>query len=159
MMTMQQWLDKYGESHQNHTNKLIHWICVPAIFFSVLGLLWSIPHQFLIDLLPFMGNFANFATLAIIICSLFYLRLSIPIFLGMVLIAVVFLSICNWIDTNFSTPLWVVSLTIFILAWIGQFIGHKIEGEKPSFIDDIKFLLIGPAWLLSFVFSSLGIKY
>jgi uncharacterized membrane protein YGL010W len=158
-MTMQQWLDKYGESHQNHTNKLIHWICVPTIFFSVLGLLWSIPHGFLMELFPFMGNFANFATVFCIACSIFYLRLSIPIFLGMIVIAIVFLSICNWIDTNFSTPLWIVSLTIFVIAWIGQFIGHKIEGEKPSFIDDLKFLLIGPAWLLSFVFSSLGIKY
>lgn len=159
MMTMQQWLDKYGESHQNHTNKTIHWICVPTIFFSVLGLLWSIPHGFLIDLLPFMGNFANFATLFVIACSLFYLRLSFPIFLGMIGIAFVFLSLCNWIDTSFSVPLWAVSLTIFVVAWIGQFIGHKIEGAKPSFIDDLKFLLIGPAWLLSFVYSSLRIKY
>ncbi len=159
MKTMQQWLDKYGESHQNKTNKLIHWICVPTIFFSVLGLLWSIPHGFLMELFPFMGNFANFATLFILACSAFYFRLSIPIFLGMIGIATVFLLICNWIDTSFSTPLWIVSLTIFVIAWIGQFIGHKIEGEKPSFIDDLKFLLIGPAWLLSFVFSSLGIKY
>ncbi len=158
-MTIQQWLDKYGESHQNHTNKLIHWICVPAIFFSLLGLLWSIPHQFLMDLFPFMGSFANFATLFMIVTSLFYLRLSIPIFFGMIGVAVVFLLLCNWIDASFATPLWAISLIIFVVAWIGQFIGHKIEGEKPSFIDDLKFLLIGPAWLLSFVFSSLGIKY
>ncbi len=158
-MTMQQWLDKYGESHQNHTNKLIHWVCVPAIFFSVLGLLWSIPHGFLMELFPFMGNFANFATLFMVACSLFYLRLSIPIFLGMIAVAFVFLVLCNWIDTSFSTPLWIISLIIFVVAWIGQFIGHKIEGEKPSFIDDLKFLLIGPAWLLSFIFTSLGAKY
>ena len=45
------------------------------------------------------------------------------------------------------------------LAWIGQFIGHKIEGEKPSFFDDLKFLLIGPAWLMSFILSKMGVKY
>lgn len=156
---MQQWLDKYGESHQNQTNKIIHWICVPTIFFSVLGLLWSIPHQFLMDLFPFMGSFANFATIFCIACSIFYLRLSFPIFLGMIGIAILYLSICNWIYMNPNLSLWMVSLAIFLVAWIGQFIGHKIEGEKPSFVDDLKFLLIGPAWLLSFVFSSLGIKY
>lgn len=159
MMTIQQWLDKYGESHQNKTNKMIHWICVPTIFFSVLGLFWSIPHGFLTDLFPFAGNFANFATIFCIACSIFYLRLSFPIFLGMMSIAVIFLSICNWIDTSLSVPLWAVAIIIFVVAWIGQFIGHKIEGEKPSFLDDLKFLLIGPAWLLSFVYNSLGIKY
>ena len=159
MITMQQWLDKYGESQQNQTNKMSHRICVPTIFFSVLGLLWSIPHQFLMDLFPFMGSFANFATIFCIACSIFYLRLSFPIFLGMIVIAIVYLSIFNWIYAMPSLSLWMVSLTIFVVAWIGQFIGHKIEGEKPSFIDDLKFLLIGPAWLLSFVFSKLRIKY
>ena len=26
--------DKYSENHQNPTNKLIHWVCVPLIVFS-----------------------------------------------------------------------------------------------------------------------------
>ena len=34
-----------------------------------------------------------------------------------------------------------------MIAWIGQFIGHKIEGAKPSFFEDLQFLLIGPAWV------------
>ncbi|HNC31482.1 MAG TPA: DUF962 domain-containing protein, partial [Cyclobacteriaceae bacterium] len=34
---------EYGESHQNPTNKTIHWICVPLIFFSIVGLIASIP--------------------------------------------------------------------------------------------------------------------
>jgi uncharacterized membrane protein YGL010W len=52
-----------------------------------------------------------------------------------------------------------ISLSLFLIAWIGQFIGHKIEGAKPSFFDDIKFLLIGPAWLIAFIYQKLGIKY
>ena len=54
--------------------------------------------------------------------------------------------------------LWIY-LVLFVVAWIGQFIGHKIEGAKPSFFDDLKFLLIGPGWLLSFIFQKVGIKY
>ena len=46
-----------------------------------------------------------------------------------------------------------------MLAWIGQFIGHKIEGEKPSFFEDLQFLLIGPAWLLGAIYQKLGIRY
>jgi len=52
-----------------------------------------------------------------------------------------------------------VCLAIFVLSWIGQFIGHKIEGKKPLFLDDLKFLLIGPIWLLHFLFKKAGIRY
>ena len=61
-------------------------------------------------------------------------------------------------DASHTCPL-KTSLIIFVIAWIGQFIGHKIEGKKPSFFEDIQFLLIGPAWLLSFIYNKLGIKY
>jgi uncharacterized membrane protein YGL010W len=50
-------------------------------------------------------------------------------------------------------------LLIFILAWVGQFIGHKIEGMKPSFFQDLQFLLVGPMWLMHFVFKKLGLRY
>ena len=62
-----------------------------------------------------------------------------------------------WLNHNNYT--FEISICIFIVAWIGQFIGHKIEGAKPSFLDDIKFLLIGPAWLISFIYNKIGIKY
>ena len=52
-----------------------------------------------------------------------------------------------------------VAFGIFVIAWIGQFIGHKIEGKKPSFLEDLQFLMVGPAWLLSFIYKKVGIKY
>ena len=63
------------------------------------------------------------------------------------------------IEQNYQMPLWIFSVIIFVIAWIGQFIGHRIEGKKPSFIEDLQFLLIGPAWLLSFIYKKIGIKY
>jgi uncharacterized membrane protein YGL010W len=48
---------------------------------------------------------------------------------------------------------------VFAVAWIGQFVGHGIEGRKPSFLEDVKFLLIGPAWLLGDLYRRLGIAY
>ena len=56
-------------------------------------------------------------------------------------------------------PVWRSALVVFVVAWIGQFIGHKIEGKKPSFLQDLQFLLIGPAWLLGFIYRKLGIRY
>ena len=52
-----------------------------------------------------------------------------------------------------------VAAAVFIVAWIGQFIGHAIEGRKPSFFEDVKFLLVGPAWLLHFIYRRAGIPY
>jgi uncharacterized membrane protein YGL010W len=157
---MQQWFDEYGQSHQNHTNKLIHWICVPLIFFSVIGLLASIPSGALQEPFPpQVQPFVHFGTVLMMLGLLFYLRLSFPMFLGMAMVCAVVLWAVHIADINFQTPLWLISLAVFVLAWIGQFYGHKVEGKKPSFLKDLQFLLIGPAWLLGFIYRKLGIPY
>lgn len=152
-------LNEYGESHQNGLNKTIHWICVPLIFFSIVGLIWSIPAGILKSTFPAMGNYANWATVLLVITLLYYARLSFPLFLGMLVVVAVFSFAANWVDMNVATPLWMVSLIIFVAAWIGQFYGHKVEGKKPSFLKDVQFLMIGPAWLMHFIFKKLGIAY
>ena len=96
----------------------------------------------------------HFGTLFAVI---FYLRLSISITVGMLLIAIGMITSINWIEL-FDPTIWRLSLSIFVVAWIGQFIGHKIEGKKPSFFEDLQFLLIGPAWLLSFIYKKIGIR-
>ena len=161
MKTTQQWLDEYGESHQNSFNKLMHWICVPLIMFSLVGLLWSIPAGILQQLAPAnLVPFFNWGIVFLLFALVFYLRLSWVMALGMLLISSVMV-MGNYFLAQAShiAPLWAISLGIFTVAWIGQFYGHKVEGKKPSFLKDVQFLLIGPAWLLSFVYAKLGIKY
>jgi uncharacterized membrane protein YGL010W len=63
------------------------------------------------------------------------------------------------VDAFVPWPVWKICTVSFVLAWIGQFIGHKIEGKKPSFFKDVAFLLIGPAWLMSFIYKKLGQRY
>lgn len=154
MKTVNEWLTEYGESHKNETNKLIHWICVPLIFFSIVGLLYTIK-------LPWVTNTltTNVGMIAILLITIYYLRLSIPLGIGMFLFGTVCLLLCYIIEKSFPDTLWFLSVIIFILAWIGQFYGHKVEGKKPSFLKDIQFLLIGPMWLMSFVYKQLGITF
>ncbi|SHM84414.1 Uncharacterized membrane protein YGL010W [Chitinophaga jiangningensis] len=153
MRSIQSWLDEYGTSHRNATNKSIHWICVPAIFFSIVGLLYSIPLPFHLG-----GLQVTVAHIALVLVLLYYFRLSPSLSMGML----VFVLLCLWawrvLDSLGATP-WILSLIIFVVAWIGQFIGHKIEGAKPSFFKDLQFLLIGPAWLLSFIYRKAGIPF
>ena len=68
-------------------------------------------------------------------------------------------AVCGAYNELVSFPLWQSSIIVFVLAWIGQFYGHKIEGIKPSFFEDLQFLMIGPAWLMSFIYNKFGIRY
>ena len=151
-------LAEYGESHQNETNKAIHWICVPLIFFSVIGLIASIPSNMLHS---FMGDspYANWATVVLVLAIIYYVSLSIPLSIGMVLFSLLCIFLANRIAQLNVAPLWLVSIIIFVVAWIGQFYGHKVEGKKPSFFKDLQFLLIGPAWLMHFIYKRIGIPY
>ena len=151
-----QWFAEYGESHQAHANELIHWICVPLIFFSVLGFIWIIPVPAAWD--PIVPWF-NWTLVAIVVVMLFYAWLSLPLAVGMLGFMTVCHSVLLRIEARAPWPVWKVCLVVFVLAWIGQFIGHKIEGKKPSFLKDVVFLLIGPAWLLSKIYRKVGLKY
>lgn len=152
-------LEEYGHSHQNHTNKMIHWFCVPAIFFSVVGLVFSIPSGEMLDSLSFLGSFANWASISLLLILIYYISLSVPLSLGMLFFSALCLALANFLNIAFPGKLWAISIGIFVIAWIIQFVGHKIEGKKPSFFKDVQFLLIGPAWLMHFVYKKIGIGY
>lgn len=153
--TTAQWLSEYGESHQDPVNKRIHWICVPLIVLSLVGLLWSIPRPAVAAAWPVV---LNWATLFLAASVFYYLFLSRPLAIGMLLFAVV-LTAAAWGLSQLPPPLWALSLGIFVLAWVGQFIGHRIEGKKPSFFKDLQFLMIGPLWLLAHLYERIGIRY
>lgn len=154
MKSLQQWLNEYGESHQNETNKTIHWICVPTIFFSIAGLLYGVKLPWAIE-----GIQINLAMIVMLLVVLYYFSLSKTLWIGMVLFAMLCLGLCYVIEKTGFIQLWLFCLIAFTLAWIGQFYGHNVEGKKPSFFKDIQFLLIGPAWLMSFIYKKLGITY
>ncbi|WP_299187078.1 Mpo1-like protein [uncultured Psychrobacter sp.] len=126
--TLEQWLTEYSVSHQNLVNKKIHWLCVPTIFVSLLGMGMSLSVWFTLVLSALV--------------LLFYMQLSTPLFMAMGIFILICLSVMSLLPWGFK--IWA---GVFIVAWIGQFIGHKIEGKKPSFFEDLQFLLIGPAWV------------
>lgn len=159
MKTAKQWFDEYGVSHQNGTNKTIHFICVPAIMFSLLGLLSAIPdHYFQSWVSEIWQPYLGWHTFLIVLALIFYFRLSTSLGLGMLVISALWLYIIKWMNMQ-DLPVGWVSFFIFVAAWIGQFIGHKIEGQKPSFFQDVQFLLIGPIWILGFIYKKWNINY
>ena len=155
MRTVGEWLGEYGASHQNPTNKLLHWLCVPPIVLSVMGLLWSLPVP-----ASFAGvsPWLNWATLSAAAALVYYFALSPALALG-VLLAFVMLLLVTQALAQLPWPLWISSLAIFVVAWIGQFVGHAVEGKRPSFFKDLQFLLIGPLWLLAAAYRRFGLSY
>lgn len=134
-------LDRYGAHHRNPVNKAIHWICVPLILWSIMGLLWSAT-----PLAAYIG---------IAVALAFYATVSIPLALGMAAVLMLMLYALTWLGEQTL----LVSVIVFIAAWIGQFVGHAIERSKPSFLEDVRSFLVAPAWLLAFVYRRLGIAY
>ncbi len=154
MRTVEDWLAEYGTSHQHPWNKALHWLCVPLIVLAVLGLLAALP-------VPAAARghpLANWASLAVLAALAYYAWLSPPLALGMLLpLALAGAALAGL--AALAPPLWRPCAAIFVAAWIGQFVGHAIEGRRPSFFKDLQFLLIGPLWLLGFVYRRLGLRY
>lgn len=152
MRTFNQWMDEYGVSHRNPTNQLVHKICVPLIMLSVIGMLWSIPVPEAFTQVPYL----NWATIFIAGCLIFYATLNMIMFLGMVIQTFIMCFICHKLFE--AGILLQFSIIVFVLSWIAQFWGHKIEGKKPSFLQDLVFLLIGPLWVTRFFYKKIGIN-
>jgi uncharacterized membrane protein YGL010W len=147
MRTAKEYFDEYALSHQNKTNQTIHYICVPLIFFSIIGLLMSIPNVILENILNLSNPLLeNWAVVISLIISIFYIRLGFWYAMEMLFVILVCIVGNFWLSNQVN--LLYTSIIIFVVAWIGQFYGHKIEGAKPSFLKDLEFLLIGPLWVI-----------
>lgn len=127
--SLDEWLADYAVSHQHPINKKIHWLCVPTIFASIIGM--------------GMSWQAALTLVALALVMLFYFNLSPTLFLAMGMFVLFCLTAVAVLPFGFK-----FYFAIFVIAWIGQFIGHKLEGKKPSFFEDLQFLLIGPAWVV-----------
>ncbi len=136
-------LAHYGESHTQATNELIHFIAIPLIMLSLLGMLYALH--------PWVAYAFMAASMV------YYVRLSLPFLAAMAVQTLVMLAVVQWLDG--LGILVKASVAIFVVAWIFQFIGHKLEGKKPSFFEDLQYLWVGPLFVLSKLFLKLGIRW
>lgn len=155
MSKIERLFSEYSESHQNPKNQLIHWIFVPLIFLSVIGLLWDVKLPITLDFMG--GEPLNVSMIVSLLVFAYYLSLSFAISVGM--LAVTSLGMIACYIYNGAVSVWMISLVVFVISWAFQFWGHKIEGKKPSFFKDLEFFLVGPMWVLAKLYNKLGIKY
>ena len=152
--TPEEWFAEYSVCHQDWANKVIHWVCVPAIAASLIGMLWSIPFPW-----AAAPTGLNWAVLVIALCMIFYVRLSLKLAFGVAIWASSVIGAIIGYEAATGGTVLVPSVIVFVVAWIGQFVGHKIEGKKPAFFYDLQFLLIGPAWVLDALYRRIGLRH
>lgn len=135
-------LTHYGESHRHPVNEFIHVLAIPAIMFSLVGLLFA------------LHPWVAYAFLALSL--VYYARLHSPVFLVvMVLWTALILAAVHALGGRVLP----VSAAVFVVAWIFQFIGHKVEGKKPSFFEDLQYLYVGPLFVAALALRRLGIRW
>lgn len=154
MRDIHQWFGSYAADHKNPINRAIHWVCVPTIMWAVIAALWTIPS------VSEWTQPGLWAVVAMFAAYLFYHRLSHNLSYAMAIAFVVSGAIA-WAlyGALGARGLLILAAVLFVLAWIGQFIGHAIEGHRPAFFDNIVQLLIGPAWLMGKLMRKMGIAY
>ena len=143
MRRVDQLLAHYGQSHTHPTNERIHYLAIPVIMFSLTGLIAAI-HLWL-------------AYFFIAASMVYYMRLSGVFFVSMATISLAMLAGLHALAN--AGVLFKTSVALFVVAWVFQFVGHKIEGKKPSFFEDIQYLWVGPLFVLSKLFSAIGIRW
>ena len=142
-MNLEQWLDLYASSHTNPTNKLIHKICVPLIVWSVLALAYSIPN---LAIGPVQVGLFH-----IIVIGGLYFYFNLGKNVGMAMVAMISFCFLLLLLIEQTSYLWQIALVVFVISWIFQFYGHHVEKKRPSFADDLKFLLVGPLWVMRYM--------
>jgi len=153
MRSMQDWLDSYSADHRDPTNRVAHWLCVPPIVWSVIALLWTIPVPASL-LRP-----GAWAVLVIVLAFYWYWKRSHVLAAALLVAFAALALLTHLLFTGLGAArLCWLAIAVFVLAWIGQFIGHHFEGRRPSFLTDVSYLLIGPAWLMAKFLRRLGVR-
>jgi uncharacterized membrane protein YGL010W len=136
-----QLLAHYEESHRDPRNERIHFVAIPLIMLSLLGLLSAIH--------PWVAY-------AFVLASMvYYARLSTVFLLAMAVMSLLGLALVHAMGEHVLP----ISAATFVGAWIAQFVGHKLEGRKPSFFEDLQYLWVGPIFVLSKLFLKLGLRW
>jgi uncharacterized membrane protein YGL010W len=155
------YFNRLDASHQNPTNRLIHWFCVPLMVLGILGMAWALPFPHIGFLGQYNGYF-NWASFIIAFAIYYYLKLSplLSYFALFLLFGISYgvMQLAAWEHAG-GPPLALISPLILFAALAGQYIGSKIEGKDESFNDDTRLLHVTPLWMLYSLTKRFGLRY
>ena len=127
----------YLAQHEHPKNRLLHAIGVPAIVLSVLLALHGFEGDSdvpLVVTLVFAGSYLVFAR-AGAVTTVTLLVLGYALARGLI----------GRLENEVPWP-W--TLGLFSCGWTLQFLGHRIEGNRPAFLTNLIHLWVGPMALV-----------
>lgn len=139
MSQLEYYFSSYTKYHQTKGNKLTHYLGIPMIVFSTLGLLAIVR----------LGNWLDLGLILWLVSSIFYCRLDWR--------RAVLFSVLTFIMYQAALRVsWEIHLGLFIVGWILQGIGHYVyEKKSPAFLTNLSHLLIGPFWIFCHLLNSM----
>ena len=149
------WLRRYEETHSDLTNPVVYWAAVPMVVLGTVGLLWSLPIP---DAFYEISPLMNWGTAFLMAAAVYYFIISVSLAIGMLPFVIGVAGINMWLDgSDFS--LLRVSIVLLLAGIIGLWLGHRNQGGIRPVLDDLQFMMIGPAWLLSVLYKRIGIPF
>lgn len=151
MSKLEKLLSQYAAYHLDQKNVFTHFVGVPLIVFSIFAL-------FAKASLLVSGYSMTLTLLIMLLSVIYYSRLDFIFGLMMALIFAVAYPLVLWVAEQ-ATWTWLgISIGIFVLGWIIQFVGHFYEKKKPAFVDDVIGLAIGPLFVLAELVFLMGFR-
>lgn len=153
-MSVEALLANYAEGHRHPINQALQWVCAPLLYFSVFALLWAIPNLAWLEAVRL-----NFAIIALAAAQAWYFSQAPRLGFGMLVLHALLIVLTSWLSLTLLFPLWLFAAAIFLLASIGLVAGDRIEGGGRSLLNGLRFVLVGPLWLLGLLYSKLGWRH
>jgi uncharacterized membrane protein YGL010W len=151
MKTLTEHLSHYALYHRDERNIMTHYVGIPLIVIAIFSLLW-------LPLFTLQGITVTPALVLFMATMVFYFRLDLRF--GLLMLA--FSGGCLWAASELAAQtvfIWLSSaITLFVVGWILQFVGHYYEGKKPAFVDDIVGLFVGPLFIMAELSFKLGLR-
>jgi uncharacterized membrane protein YGL010W len=155
MSEIDNWLDRYEQSHEDLRNPVVYWAAVPMVVLGTVGLLWSlpVPAQFVeISLLLNWGSAFLMAT------AIYYFIISLSLAIGMLPFLLGLASIQLWLAAS-PWPQMGVSVGLLVAGAVGFWLGRRGPGIAVAVLRDFQLMMIGPLWLLSVIYKRFHIPF
>ena len=149
MSEIDNWLERYEQSHQDLTNPIVYWAAVPMVVLGTVGLLWSlpVPVQF-VEISPLL----NWGSAFLMATAIYYFIISLSLAIGMLPFLLGLAAVQLWL-TDSQWPAFGTSIALLVAGTVGLWLGRRGPGVMRAVLRDFQLIMIGPLWLLSVMYK------
>ena len=153
MKTLVEEMSVYAAYHRDATNKAIHFIFVPLIVWSAMGLLIQAGSW------PLGSLEVTLAHVIAVALLIYYLWLDLPLGIAMVFLFTFMLVTALQVDAALGSTAWMLFLAVFAGSWVAQLVGHKaFEHRKPALVDNLWQVFVAPIFVMAEWAFALGLR-